>query len=130
MLVLIAVRAVCRKPSPSSIPQPFRLDIRSLSYRMASTLPNLPIFQAITKHKPTSTAIIHSDSNQAFSYGTLLRDVVAAKKQISQIVPESRICGERIAFLAENNYNYVGTSRLHTERAILNCPSNFPCHPR
>ena len=112
MLVPIAACAVCKRLSPFSLPRPFRLDIWSLSYRMASTLPNLSIFQAIIKHKPTSIAIVHSESNQTFSYGTLLRDVADAKKQISQIVPESPLCGERIAFLAENSYNYVGTSVL------------------
>ncbi len=121
MLIPIAVRASCRRPQPFSLLRPFRLDFRSLPYRMASTLPNLPIFQTITKHDQTSTAIIHSDSNQAFSYGTLLRDVVAAKKQISQIVPESRLCGERVAFLAENSYNYVGKSQLLAKCAVLNC---------
>ncbi len=120
MLISIAVRAICRSPPPSVLSRPFLLDVRSFSYRMASTLPNLPIFQSIIKHDPSSTAIIHSDSNRTFSYGTLLRDVVAAKKQISQIVPESRLCGERIAFLAENSYNYVGKSQLLAKRAMLN----------
>lgn len=120
MLIPIAIRAVCRRSTLTSTIRLSRLDIRSYSDRMASTLPDLPIFQALTKHKPTSTAITHSDSNQTFSYGTLLRDVVAAKKQISKIAPESTICGERIAFLAENSYNYVGMSQLCAERAILN----------
>lgn len=76
---------------------------------MASTLPNLAIFQALTKHEPDSTAVINSASNQAFTYGNLLRDVVATKKQISQTLSGSPLQGERVAFLSENSYEYVGT---------------------
>jgi hypothetical protein len=87
--------------------------------RMASTLPNLAVFRAISRHDPASAAIIHSDSNQAFSYGTLLQDVVAAKRQISQTVREAPLHGERIAFLAENGYDYVGTWHLGPRYAIV-----------
>jgi malonyl-CoA/methylmalonyl-CoA synthetase len=66
------------------------------------------IFEAISKHDPSSTAVIESGSNQAFSYGTLLRDVAAAKKHLSHAVSGSPLYGERVAFLAENSYNYVG----------------------
>jgi malonyl-CoA/methylmalonyl-CoA synthetase len=75
---------------------------------MASNLPKLPIFEAISKHDPSSTAVIESGSNQAFSYGTLLRDVAAAKKHLSHAVSGSPLYGERVAFLAENSYSYVG----------------------
>jgi hypothetical protein len=78
------------------------------SYRMASSLPKLPIFEAISKHDMSSTAIIDSGSNQAFTYGTLLRDVAAAKEHLSQAASGSPLRGERVAFLAENSYNYVG----------------------
>ena len=90
-----------------SFQAPTHLSLKSC--RMASTLPNLPIFQAISNHDLDSTAVIHSDSNQVFSYGTLLRDIVAAKKQISRAVRGSPLHGERIAFLAENSYESVGT---------------------
>jgi malonyl-CoA/methylmalonyl-CoA synthetase len=75
---------------------------------MASTLPKLPIFEAISKHDQTSTAIIDGGSNKAYTYRTLLRDVVAAKHHLSQSVSGSPLCGERVAFLAENGYSYVG----------------------
>jgi malonyl-CoA/methylmalonyl-CoA synthetase len=78
------------------------------SCRMAATLPNLAIFQAIANHDPASTAIIHSVSEESFSYGSLLRDVVATKKDISEIENGSNLRGECIAFLAENNYNFTG----------------------
>jgi malonyl-CoA/methylmalonyl-CoA synthetase len=75
---------------------------------MASTLPNLAVFEAIAKHDPSSTAIIHSDSNESFTYRSLLQDTVAAKERISQTVGNSPLHGERIAFLADNSYDYVG----------------------
>jgi hypothetical protein len=93
--------------------------LRFPSYRMASTLPKLPIFEAISKHDMSSTAIIDSASNQAFTYGTLLRDVAAAKDHLSQAVSGSPIRGERVAFLAENSYNYVGRWYSNTKHAIL-----------
>jgi len=72
------------------------------------------------KHDLSSTAIIDSGSNQAFSYGTLLRDVVAAKQHLSQAVSGTPLCGERVAFLAENGYSYVGRQfYFDTKRAIL-----------
>jgi malonyl-CoA/methylmalonyl-CoA synthetase len=109
MLITSVIRVVCRKSFHPWTSFPPVTSLWLQSYRMASTLPNLPIFQAITKHDPASTAIVHSDSNQSFSYGSLLRDVVAAKTQISQNAGKSPLHGERIAFLAENSYDYVGT---------------------
>lgn len=79
-----------------------------LHYRMASTLPNLPIFQAIANHDPDSTAVIHSGSKRSFSYHNLLQDVVAAKGQILSSAKASTLLGERVAFFAENSYEYVG----------------------
>ena len=81
---------------------------------MASTLPNLPVFEAIAKHDPASPAIIHGDSQQLFSYGSLLQDVVAAKDHIFQTARGSSLDGERIAFLAENSYDYVGMQHDHS----------------
>lgn len=86
---------------------------------MSSTLPNLAIFQAIAKHDPTSTAVVHSESNQQFSYGSLLRDTIIRKEQISQNVSGAPLQGKRIAFLAENSYEYVGVWRLGDLRTML-----------
>lgn len=75
---------------------------------MVSTLPNLPVFQAIAQHDPTSIAVIHSESGRRFTYGELLSDVAKAKDRLRSAdgrdVPE----GERIAFIIENSYDYVG----------------------
>ena len=84
---------------------------RDQRFRMASTFPDLPIFRAIARHDPESTAIIHSTSARRFKYGELLKDVEDAKiklyKQLKHTSPES-IGGQRVAFLVENGYDYVG----------------------
>ncbi|KAF1817378.1 acetyl-CoA synthetase-like protein [Eremomyces bilateralis CBS 781.70] len=76
---------------------------------MASTLPHLPIFEAISKHDPESVAIVHSSTGQEFRYGKLLQDVVAARNEITQRNEKGAFEGERIAFLMENSYAYVVT---------------------
>lgn len=76
---------------------------------MASTLPRTPIFNAIAKHDPNSLAIVHSSSDRSFCYGSLLHDVAAAKDNLTAIANGKSLQGERIAFLAENGYDYVVT---------------------
>ncbi|KAK5026948.1 hypothetical protein LTS07_007247 [Exophiala sideris] len=76
---------------------------------MTSTLPSSPIFEAIAKHDPKSPAIIHSASNRCFCYGSLLHNVAAAKDTLAAMVNGKPLAGERIAFLAENGYDYVVT---------------------
>lgn len=75
---------------------------------MAYTLPRLPIFESISSHDPSSTAIIHSDSGRSFTYGELLKDVAAAREKLQTTAQKDNIRGERIAFLIENGYDYVG----------------------
>ena len=81
--------------------------------RMASTFPDLPIFRAIASHDPQSTAVIHSKSARRFTYGELLKDVEDGKvqlyNQLKSISPES-VGGQRVAFLVENGYDYVGAN--------------------
>ena len=93
-------------------------------HRMASTLPNLAIFRAIAKHDPVSPAIVHGDSRQSFFYGSLLQDVVAAKEYILQTAGGSPLQGERIAFLAENSYDYVGMYQNHAIWTLLILPQS------
>jgi hypothetical protein len=76
--------------------------------RKAHTMPDNPIFQAISKHDPKSVAIVHSESGRTFTYGSLLHDVAAAKDRLMQTANGKPLGGERIAFLAENGYDYVG----------------------
>jgi malonyl-CoA/methylmalonyl-CoA synthetase len=79
---------------------------------MASTLPKLPIFEAIAKHDPKTPAVIHSSSRRIFTYGSLLHDVAAVKDHLSDVTNGKSLRGERIAFLAENGYDYVGAIDL------------------
>lgn len=76
-----------------------------------ATLQRSPIFEAIQKHDANSTAVIHSASGRRFHYGSILHDVAAAKDHLLQATgkKEHGIAGERVAFLIENGYDYVGT---------------------
>lgn len=77
--------------------------------RSVSTLPNLPLFQALRNHEQDSPAVVHGGSNRSFTYGNLVADVLGAKEKIAQITGVNAVPGERVAFLAENSYDYVGT---------------------
>jgi hypothetical protein len=79
--------------------------------RMASTLPRMPIFEAIASHSLRSTAIVHSPSGRTFSYGELAHDVAASAEDLKRKAGGRSLAGERIAFLVENGYDYVGAHR-------------------
>ncbi|KAH6650914.1 hypothetical protein F5144DRAFT_598331 [Chaetomium tenue] len=76
---------------------------------MASTLPRLPVFEAIARHDPNSIAVIHSNSGRRFRYGELLGDVCKVRNRLYETAGRDDIDGERIAFLVENSYDYVVT---------------------
>lgn len=78
---------------------------------VSTTLPRLPVFEAIAKHDPQSTVVVHSVSQRTFKYGELLGDVCRTRDQLLQAAGKSDISGERIAFLVENSYDYVGKLR-------------------
>ena len=80
--------------------------------RMVSSLPRLPIFEAIASHNPSSTVVVHSPSGRRFTYGELLGDVAEGKDRILSEVGGKDTNGERIAFLVENSYDYVGGHQL------------------
>ena len=115
MLVhLVRRHPYCRQLHPRTpiSPRPFLA-----RYRMASTFPDLPIFRAIASHDPHKTAIIHSKSNRRFTYGELLKDVEGARirlyHQLKAATSEKEkepIGGQRVAFLMENGYDYVGAT--------------------
>ena len=100
------------------------------SIRMASTLPKLPLFEAIANHDPNSTAIVHSLSGRNFTYGELLRDVADSKDNLKKTVNGKDLAGERIAFLIENGYDYVGANSRPQRRPclLLMCSSNITFH--
>lgn len=76
--------------------------------RMVSTLPRLPVFEAIARHDPESTVVIHSNSGRRFRYGELLGDVCKVRNRLYETAGRDEIDGERVAFLVENSYDYVG----------------------
>ncbi len=78
--------------------------------RMASTLPKLPLFDAIAGHDPRSTVVIHCTSGRRFAYGSLLQDVAHAKDRLREAAGPQAVQGQRVAFLVENGYDYVGAT--------------------
>ena len=76
--------------------------------RMTSTLPHSLIFEAIKGHNPHKKAIVHSLSDRSFTYGGLLHDVAATRDHIANGARSMPLHGQRIAFLAESGYDYVG----------------------
>jgi len=89
-------------------------------FRMASTvatpartLPRLPVFEAIARHDPESTVVVHSLSGRRFKYGELLGDVCNTRDRLYEASGKDDIEGERIAFLVENSYDYVGKRALN-----------------
>jgi malonyl-CoA/methylmalonyl-CoA synthetase len=91
---------------------------------MASTLPRLPLFEAIKKHDGESTAVVHSLSGRSFTYGELVNDVAAAKDKLQTNTNGKSAEGERIAFLVENGYDYVGAHCFHPARPSMPPDSN------
>lgn len=89
--------------------------------RLLSTLPNLRLFRALQNHDPSSLAVIHSASSRCFTYGNLMADVLRAKEDLEYKTGQKDrgLAGERVAFLAENSYDYVGTV-VSPLRAIMN----------
>ncbi len=112
LLSAMYIRTLRRSIIPQSFTQLLqRTCIASQSFRMASTLPRIPVFEAIASHDPKSTAVIHSKSGRRFTYGELLRDVADSRNSIRHSAGEQRIEGERVAFLVENGYDYVGAKQ-------------------
>ena len=93
---------------------------------MASTLPRLPVFEAIASHDPKSSAVIHSQSGRRFTYGELLGDVADAKAKLGMAASGTDMQGQRVAFLVENSYDYVGAtlSAAHFSKYI-NLPQSL-----
>ncbi|KAI9831814.1 MAG: hypothetical protein M1819_004711 [Sarea resinae] len=96
--------------------------------RMSSTLPRLPVFEAIARHDPSSTVVIHSNSGRRFTYAELLNDVAEAKEKMLHSANRKSIEGERVAFLVENSYDYVVTllAILGNHSIAVPMSSKFP----
>lgn len=83
---------------------------------MASETGESAFFKAIRRHHSISTAIVNNASGDSFSYNTLLRDALHMRHTLSQGLNRDLEFGERIAFIVENGYTYVGTMTSVTER--------------
>ncbi|KAK8157174.1 hypothetical protein IWX90DRAFT_489384 [Phyllosticta citrichinensis] len=97
---------------------------------MVSTLPKLPVFQALATHDPSSTAVVHSLSGRSFTYGQLVHDVAQEKERLQQQANGKSLGGERIAFLVENGYDYVVTLLSILANGAIAVPMSpaFPIH--
>ncbi len=66
------------------------------------------MFEAVARHDPDSTVVVHSQSGRRFRYGELLGDVCKVRNRLYEAAGRDDINGERVAFLVENSYDYVG----------------------
>ncbi|KAI4123276.1 MAG: hypothetical protein LQ347_006218 [Umbilicaria vellea] len=136
---ILPVRLTCVMLTPSSVLPNFfsrsftrqlnrTIAVGSQSLRMASTLPKLPVFEAIAGHDPQSTVVIHSTSGRRFTYGGLLKDVAEARDKLRQAAGDTKMDGQRVAFLVENGYDYVVTllSILGSNSIAVPLSSGFP----
>ncbi|KAK8043650.1 hypothetical protein PG993_006080 [Apiospora rasikravindrae] len=96
---------------------------------MASTLPRLPLFEAISKHDPDSTAVVHCLSGRSFKYAELLPDVARTRDRLYEAAGRPDIRGERIAFLVENSYDYVVTLLAILAARAIALPLSPPFPP-
>lgn len=89
----------------------------------AATLPRLPILEAVAAHDPASTAVIHALSGRRFTYGELLGDVARARERLREAAggKDKSLTGERVAFLIENSYDYVGMSHRSRPPPLCKC---------
>ena len=78
------------------------------SFSSKPSIPDLPLFRALRGHDPSTTAVVASSST--FRYGDLLRDVVLHRQGQGQGDRGGSLNGRRVAFLMENDYDYVGES--------------------
>ncbi|KAE8131016.1 hypothetical protein BDV38DRAFT_289113 [Aspergillus pseudotamarii] len=80
-----------------------------------SSIPSLPLFLAAKNHAqtyPGKIAVIDTTKNQQFTFGQLLADTAALKKQILEqlkLTDTGDLEERRIAFLTPNGYDYVVT---------------------
>lgn len=86
--------------------------------RALATFPNTPLFRALRDHDSSRLAVVHSRSGRSFTYGDLVGDVLQSKDRLARTAGGS-LSGQRVAFLAENSYDYVGTG--FTYRWTVHC---------
>ncbi|KAA8651311.1 hypothetical protein EYZ11_002597 [Aspergillus tanneri] len=78
-------------------------------------IPSLPIFaeaRRIAQDYPEKVAIVDATKGQRFTFGQLLADASALKKQILErlkLTETADLAERRVAFLVPNGYDYVAT---------------------
>ncbi|KAL4924702.1 acyl-CoA synthetase [Aspergillus undulatus] len=99
--------------------------------RSLATLPNLPLFRALKNHDPTSLAVLHNPSFRSFTYRNLVADILQSQDRLFQSArARDALRGERVAFLAENSYDYVVMlfSILASDAIAVPLSTAFPIH--
>jgi malonyl-CoA/methylmalonyl-CoA synthetase len=106
----------------SSFGSPFRSKLYAtsfVSFRMASTLPRLPIFEALAKHDLKTPAVVHNPSGRTFTYGELAHDVADSIETLKERAGGKSLSGERVAFLVENGYDYIGMGNIGKKKRLI-----------
>ncbi|EEH19600.2 hypothetical protein PABG_07780 [Paracoccidioides brasiliensis Pb03] len=132
-LIISLTRSYCRCRARPAITMYSSSNAHRQS-RPSSTLPDLPVFRALDRHDPKSTAVVHSVSGRTFTYGNLIGNILHSKSHLLQCVSVSAeprnvaLRGAPVAFLAENGYDYVVTllSILACDGIALPLSPSFP----
>lgn len=77
------------------------------------------MFQVLHEQDASSTAIVNQSTGAVFSYGSLLRDIARARQALLKSVGDKPLTGERIGFLVENGYGYVGKKATSTAFTVI-----------
>ncbi|KAJ0417146.1 hypothetical protein BJY00DRAFT_210605 [Aspergillus carlsbadensis] len=104
---------------------------RLIPRRSIATLPNLPLFHALTNHDPASLAVVNNYAQiTRFTYGNLVADVLLAKDRLARLAGERRdgLQGKRVAFIALNSYDYAVMllSILASDAIAVPLATSFP----
>lgn len=83
---------------------------------MSYELHRTPLLQALYEQDASYTAVVNHWSGATFTYGSLLRDIARARKELLKSKPD--ITGERIGFLVENGYSFVGKKALGAQPCL------------
>lgn len=90
---------------------------------MTISLHRSAFFEAILKHEGSSVAVVENESGASFSYSSLLNSVAHAKEQLLAKTGkcDTSISGERITFMVESGYEYVGMSLNSNLATTVSC---------
>lgn len=77
---------------------------------MPARLHSTPLLKILDEQDASSIAIVHQNTGTAFSYGSLVRDVAVARNALMESTGNKSLAGERIGFIVENGYSFVGTT--------------------